>query len=193
VIVGFNTLMMLDLVFIISTLLFSFLCLIEVVVFDEEILLAACFFCFVFFMFNSVGNSVFNTLSSRATKFEVDLLVSFGLKKNGIEAHFQNFLLSRSFSSKFSVLFTLITQFLTKISGFSAHKFGATLYYQSVNQLTSLLVFENKLIAHLQKKSTSLLFYPLIFQTAKKNVKPLANLSFKNDKGVSCSILKGLT
>merc|ERR1712086_285462 len=151
VIVGFNTLMMLDLVFIISALLFSLLCLIEVIVFDEEILLAMCFFCFVFFMFNSVGNSVFNTLSSRATKFEVDLLVSFGLKKNGIEAHFQNFILSRSFSSKFGVLFTLITQLFTKISKFSAHKFEANLYHQSVNQLTSLLIFENKLIAYLQK------------------------------------------
>lgn len=70
--------MMFDFVFIFSLILFSLLCVIEVIVFDEEILLALCFFCFIFFMFNNVGGSIFDTLTARATKFEEDLLVSFG-------------------------------------------------------------------------------------------------------------------
>lgn len=185
--------MMFDFVFIFSLILFSLLCVIEVIVFDEEILLALCFFCFIFFMFNNVGGSIFDTLTARATKFEEDLLVSFGLDKKNIEKNFQNFVVSRNFSSKFAVLLLLITRFLTTFSAHSTHKLEAALYAQSINQLTTLLTFENKLVAYLQKKSVSLLFYPLIFQTAKKSVKSLINFSAKSEKNVSRVILKGLT
>jgi hypothetical protein len=77
--------------FIVFIVLYSALCGIEFIVFNEEILLALCFFSFVFFSFNSFSDSVFTSLAQRASKFEADFLVSFSAKKKSLTTDFQHF------------------------------------------------------------------------------------------------------
>lgn len=55
-------------------LVFSFL---EVIVFDEEVLLALCFVCFIFFAYSYLSNSIYDIFEDRANKFESDLLLAF--------------------------------------------------------------------------------------------------------------------
>jgi hypothetical protein len=172
---------MFDLFFIVSLLTFSALCFLEVVVFDEEILLAMCFFCFVFFMFNSTGDSIFENLTARAVKFESDLLQSFGFEKINIQKNFSNFVLSLNFTTKFAILFSMLSSFFSSFSKNAIFKLELTLFSHAISQLTTMTLFENKLVSFLQKKSVSLLLYPLIFKTSKKNVKFLTTFLNKSE------------
>ena len=76
--------MMFDIIFIAFLLIFSLLCFVEFIVFNEEVLLALCFFSFIFFSFNTLSDSVAESFESRALKFENDLLVSFDITKKSI-------------------------------------------------------------------------------------------------------------
>jgi len=184
---------MFDIFFILSFFSFSVFCFFEIVVFDEEILLALCFFSFVFFMFNSIGASVFENLTSRAVKFESDLLQSFSSEKTNIQQNFNNFMLSLNFTAKFSVLFSLLSFFLSFFSKNLNFKLESSLFSHSVSQLTVMSLTEKKLVSFLQKKSVSILLYPLIFKTSKKNVKSLVTFLKKDASNSLNSILKSLT
>ena len=171
--------LMFDVFFIVSVFLFSVLCFFEIVVFNEEILLALCFFSFIFFSFNSMGDSIFDTFQSRAAKFEEDLLISFSSTKISLVSKFTDFLLSRGFPTKFKVLQLCVANYLTVFSRFFMHKWFALFLTSSQAKLAELSAFENKLIAIFQEKSVSLLFYPLIFQSVKSSVALLTSSQAK--------------
>ena len=173
---------MFDIFFIASLFLFSILCFLEFIVFNEEILLALCFFSFIFFSFNTLGDSVFDIFQSRAAKFEADLLLSFGLTKKSLVSKFDNFLSSRGFVSKFKVLSSCVSNYLTVFTKYSSFKLSSVFLSASFAKLAELSAFEGKLIAAFQKKCVSLLLYPLIFQTAKNNVAFLTNIASSGSK-----------
>jgi hypothetical protein len=177
VIVEFYFLVMFDIFFIISLFIFSLFCFFEVLIFNEEVLLALCFFCFIFFSFNSLGDSVLDIFQSRAAKFESDLLLSFNLTKQSIVKLFDNYFVSRGFSSKFSVLSLTISNYLNSYTTYSSFKLTRLFYSVSLSKLSELVAFESKLVVAFQKKSVSLLLYPLIFQTAKSNISLLTGFS----------------
>jgi len=170
---------MFDVFFIVSFFFFSILCFFEIVVFNEEILLALCFFSFIFFSFNSMGDSIFDTFQSRAAKFEEDLLISFSSSKTGLVSKFSDLLLSRGFFTKFKILQLCVTNYLTVFSRFFMHKWFALFLASSQAKLAELSAFENKLIAIFQEKSVSLLLYPLIFQSVKSSVALLTSAGAK--------------
>jgi hypothetical protein len=173
------------------------LCFLEVIIFNEEILLALCFFSFFFFCFNSLGSSVFDIFYSRATKFEADLLVSYSLSKQSITKLFDNYLASRGFSSKFKILAILSSNYLSSFLNYSIFKLTSSFYTLCSLKLSELAAFESKLLSVLQKKGVSLLLYPLIFQTAKNNLNLLTGLKSKGTVSLSfpskVSVLKTLS
>jgi hypothetical protein len=114
--------MMFDIFFIVSLFVFSALCFLEIVVFNEEILLALCFFSFIFFAFNSMGDSIYDSFQSRAAKFEEDLLISFSATKESLNSKFTSFISSRGFVSKFKILSLCVTNYLTVFTSFSSYK-----------------------------------------------------------------------
>jgi len=114
--------MMFDIYFIVSLFVFSGLCFLEVIVFNEEILLAMCFFCFIFFSFNSLGDSIFETFQSRASKFEEDLLISYSNTKDNINSKFDNYTSFRSFVSKFKVISLSVEYYLTTFTNYYTYK-----------------------------------------------------------------------
>jgi hypothetical protein len=188
---------MLDIYFIASILVFSILCFLEFIVFNEEILLALCFFCFIFFSFNTMGDSIFDTFQSRALKFEADLLLSFDISKQTILAKFSNLLSSRGFVSKFKVLSICVSAYLSVFTKYSASKLSEGFYSACFFKLAELSIFETKLIASFQKKCVSLLLYPLIFQTSQNSKLFIANLALTTKQSSSFStkvtILKNLS
>jgi hypothetical protein len=86
-------------------LLVSFL---ELLVFNEEVLLALCFIAFVFFAYSFLGQTVFSIFDDRSKKFETDLLHAFKIKLEGIHTFFNVLLIMRGFSSKLTVLEVLL-------------------------------------------------------------------------------------
>jgi len=162
--------LMFDIFFIVSLFLFSVMCFFELIVFNEEILLALCFFSFIFFSFNSMGDSIFDTFQSRASKFEEDLLISFNSSKESLGSKFLGFISSRGFVSKFKILSICVTNYLTVFTRFYSYKWFALFLSTSLAKLAELSVFESKLVATFQEKSVSLLLYPLIFQSSKSSV-----------------------
>jgi hypothetical protein len=191
---------MFDIYFIVSLLIFSILCFLEFIVFNEEILLALCFFSFVFFCFNLLSDSVFLSFQERATKFESDLLVSFNAIKQSTLSSFDSFLNSRGFSLKTKILLTNINSFFSVLTNYS--KYAHFFLFSSIcyTKLTELRILNDKLFLEFQKKTISLLLYPLIFQTTKNNLNFLTainsnitsslNTKLTNNK---ISMLKSLT
>lgn len=112
---------MFDIYFIVSLFIFSILCFFEIIVFNEEILLALCFFSFVFFSFNAMGDSIFDTFQQRAAKFEEDLLVSFNETKKTLTTKFSNFLKVRGFVSKFQILSACVVNYLTVLKSYNSY------------------------------------------------------------------------
>jgi hypothetical protein len=187
---------MFDIWFIVSLLVFSALCFVEFFVFNEETLLALCFFSFIFFSFNSMGDTVVDIFQSRALKFESDLLLSFNLSKQSVMKSFSEYFLSRGFGSKLKILFITVSNHLSLSSKYSSFKFSRVFYLAGFSKLFELISFENKLFSSFHKKSVSLLLYPLIFQTTKTNVSFLANLSAIDRSHFSCvktSVLKSIS
>jgi hypothetical protein len=127
-----------------------------------------------------MGNSVFETFQSRASKFEEDLLLSFSLAKQTINNQFTSFMLSRGFVSKFKILSLCVTNFLTIFTKHSTFKLNSLFISYSFSKLTELVILESKLSLIFQKKSVSLLLYPLIFKTSKNNVAFLTDLAFNS-------------
>lgn len=188
---------MFDIFFIVSLFIFSVLCFIEVLIFNEEVLLALCFFCFIFFSFNSLGDSVVDIFQSRASKFESDLLLSFNLTKQSVVKLFDNYFVSRGFSAKFKIISITVSNYLNSTAKHSSLTLNRLFYSISLSKLSELVAFESKLITAFQKKSVSLLLYPLIFQTAKSSISLLANLSSGVGKSASfktkISVLKSIS
>jgi hypothetical protein len=166
---------MFDIYFIVSLFLFSILCFFELIIFNEEILLALCFFSFIFFMFNSMGDTIYETFKSRATKFEEDLLISFGLSKQALTAKFAGYLALRGFASKFTILSTSINNYLVTFTRYYSYKSFTLFLTSSQSKLNELSIFESKLITVFQEKCVSLFLYPLIFTTSKNNIVLLEN------------------
>lgn len=170
-------LLMFDIFFIVSLAVFSVLCFFEVLIFNEEVLLALCFFSFIFFSFNSLGDSVVDIFHSRAAKFESDLLLSFNITKASFVTLFDNYFTLRGFGSKFQILSIIVSNYLSLSVKYSDFKFTRLFHSVCLAKLHELVAFEAKLLLAFQKKSISLLLYPLIFQTAKSNISLLSGLS----------------
>ena len=158
---------MFDLFFLGSIFFFSILCFLEVVVFNEEILLALCFFSFVFFAFNSLGASIFESFNSRSAKFESDLLESYSFTKDLLVSTFKGALISRDFVTKLQLLSELVSVYLVKFRSYSKFQLNTTLSTLCLAKLGEFYTFENKLLESYKSKITSLLLYPLIFSTVK--------------------------
>jgi hypothetical protein len=157
--------MMFDIVFIGFLFLFSILCFIEFIVFNEEILLALCFFCFIFFCFNTLSISVSDNFNSRASKFESDLLISFNSNKNSLIASFNSYFQTRGFSVKFKFLLFSIVSFLNISKSHSTLKLSTFFFASAFSKLTEFLLFESNLALKSQSNSITTLLYPLIFKT----------------------------
>ena len=178
--------MMFDIFFIVFLFIFTALCLVEFIVFNEEILLALCFFSFIFYCFNTLSNSVFNSFEDRASKFESDLLISYSSNKNVLIKNFQKFFKLRGFNVKFKILLTTVVSYFKQFTSYSIHKFSISIFAFSSSKLTELALTDQKLIATFQKNCIITLLYPLIHNTTKTNSISLVS-SFINSKITSRS------
>lgn len=185
---------MFDVFFIISLFSFAVFCFLEIIIFNEEVLLALCFFSFIFFIFNAMNATIFDIFHSRATKFESDLLISFNAAKNSISDKFLGFLASRYFVFKLKIMLSLVSDFLSTFLVYSTYNQKATFYSLCCAKLLELAASENKLLAAFRKKTVSLLLYPLIFKSASNSSFILDNsLNSTSSFPAKIAILKSIS
>jgi hypothetical protein len=149
-------------------LFFSILCFIEFIVFNEEILLALCFFSFVFFCFNSLSDSVYESFEARAAKIEADLLLSYASRHQTSVKAFENFLSFRGHTARYQMLNLAIISLFTRSNKFALVDATSKFKTFSFEKLAELIVIENKLVESFRKDCVSVLLYPLIFKTIKQ-------------------------
>jgi hypothetical protein len=186
--------MMFDIIFIAFLLIFSLLCFVEFIVFNEEVLLALCFFSFIFFSFNTLSDSVAESFESRALKFENDLLVSFDITKKSITTNFFSLIELRNFVLQSKIFFTSILVYINLIKTFAIHQLVSNTLSITASKLNELQLLNNKLILNFQKNSIITLLYPLILKTIKINQLSFGkSLSSKVSFKSSTSFLKNLS
>ena len=168
--------------------LFSFF---DIIVFNEEILLALCFLSFLFYCFNTLSESVALSFETRAAKFEEDLLSTFDSSKNVLISDFNTSLKQQNFVNKFSILMTSLLHYLTVCSTFLEYK-SSWIYHQAcISKLNELTIANRNFVTFFQKACVVQLLYSLILKksnndltflmTSSKTTKKLSelkNLSF---------------
>jgi len=85
-------------------LIFSFT---EIIVFNEEVLLALCFVAFVFFAYSKLNDSISMFFKDNALKLENDLLFSLILKSEKIVSQFEQYYFSQKLQNSNSLLETI--------------------------------------------------------------------------------------
>ena len=113
---------MVELNVIFSLFFFCLFSMFDIIVFNEEILLALCFLSFLFYCFNTLSGSVADSFESRASKFESDLLVTFGSSKTILISDFNTNFQMQNFISKFSILMVSLSSFLLVCVDFLQYK-----------------------------------------------------------------------
>jgi hypothetical protein len=161
----------------------------ELIVFNEEVLLALCFIGFIFFAYSYLNQTVFDIFQDRADKFEADLLSAFKGKFDGSVTFFQELLFIKGFSQKLSVFEALTDNYVNVI----VLALNKQLTVDSANlisgKLNEIFMFEQKIVTKAQESCIQTVLYPLIFTLGKdymtllKNVKRNSSqLSKKNDE-----------
>lgn len=85
----------------------------DIIIFNEEILLTLCFLSFLFYCFNTLGGSIFLSFEARASKFEEDLLFSFGFSKLALINEFGEHLNLQFFAEQFKILMSSLLSFIS--------------------------------------------------------------------------------
>ena len=62
----------------------------ELLIFNEEVLLALCFVSFVFFAYSYLNETIAAIFADRANKFETDIIAAFEAKYNAITLYASN-------------------------------------------------------------------------------------------------------
>lgn len=185
---------MLDISFILFLFIFSILCFIEFIVFNEEILLALCFFSFIFFSFNTLSTTVLESFEDRASKFESELLFSFGVNCESFSQNFTNIYSMKSFNHKFKILITSITTSLSHSKNYVAFLTAESLMLNVLAKLNELVIIDTKLLDLFQKNCMATLLYPQIFGYSNLNIKAFSSITKMSEKSTTNSItLKSLS
>jgi hypothetical protein len=169
---------------ILAIFFLSLFSMFDIIVFNEEVLLTLCFLSFLFYCFNSLSDSIFDSFEARASKFEQDLLISFGISKDSLMQEFSTFSKLRSFVGQFSILMSCLSFFLSRCLVFLNTK-PTWVYYQAcVTKLGEFVLVTKKFASVFQKSCVVQLLYSLILKKSTndlafltKTVTPVSKLS----------------
>jgi len=161
---------MFDLYFIVFIFIFSVSCFFEFIVFNEEVLLTLCFLSFIFFIFNSLSETVSETFLSRASQFENDLFASFKAKQQRILSTFMSTLTSKDSFLKLQIVENSILFYLMTYSASCKTKLLVALNETTLSKMSELFIFERTSTESTQKHCVRALLYLLIFKTSKSYI-----------------------
>jgi len=155
---------------VLAIFLLCLLSFFEFIVFNEEILLALCFLSFLFYCFNTLSSSIFAIFESRANKYEQDLLASFGVTKMSLINDFNARLNSKSIVVQSAILFSCITQYLTKYAIFVKCESSWSLFQTGLLKFDELILANKNFVDLFQKSVVIRLLYSLILKKSNNDL-----------------------
>jgi hypothetical protein len=153
-----NHLIILSIVIII----FSFL---EVIVFDEEVLLAMCFVCFVFFAYSYLNNTIYSLFEDRSMKIEQDLLLSFEMLLTQKFEYSSKLLADKALTSKLKMFEELEANRFASIKAESLFKLQSFIYNQTAVLLADSTTIEKSILLNMQQKKLECSVYPFVYSS----------------------------
>lgn len=151
-------------IFILAALIviFSFL---EIIVFDEEVLLALCFVSFIFFAYSYLNLSIYELFEDRSNKFETDLLIAFEGKYSQMLILSKSFSLDKSLSKKISIVSKLEKASLKTLKASLLMKLNAHINNLVTTLLNDTLTIEKKIAFEVQQNKIERVIYPFIYSS----------------------------
>lgn len=135
----------------------------EIIVFNEEVLLALCFISFVFFARNYLTDTVFAIFNDHAVKIESDILLAFESKHVAISTHAGDLALSKMFLSGLTLLESFIRTYNVFIFNNVQVSYRSSFLTLTVSRLNEIALAERILKNVSQKANIQNGIYPVIF------------------------------
>lgn len=144
---------------------FLALSFLEIIVFDEELLLAMCFICFMFFAYSYLNQSVDSIFNDRKAKIEIDLLVAFDEKIAQNQKYADKLTLDKVLLSKIQLINVLNNIKINLLFENTSLKYSAFLTGFASNILKDVAVM--KTFVKNKKKQVKLerIFYMFLYKT----------------------------
>ena len=143
----------------------------ELIVFNEEVLLALCFISFVFFAYNYMSETIAAIFVDRAVKFEADILVAFEAKHSAISSYANDLLLSKMLFQGLTFFEVAVRQYNEFLFTSACSSRRLTIISMTIAKFNDAVLAERKFKSSSQKTNVQSSVYPLIFSLAKKDFK----------------------
>ena len=150
-----------------SCFIFLFLCFFELLIFNEEVFLAFCFFLFIFCGYQFFNQTSEDFFSTRARSIEESIFSIFVIKHENIKGTFKNFIDTRCMKGLYCLAFCLQffkTLLVKKIISSQRHSIINPIFLKIQEVSTS----GNYQKQEMKKKFTNFCLYPIVFLFCKR-------------------------
>ena len=140
----------------------------EIIVFNEEVLLALCFVFFVFCAYSYLSDTVSEAFESRAAKFESDILAAFQSKYISIESFSSELLESKAILTGFTLYEACLINYFTAVSSKLKSSRQTTLLLVTNQKLSEVALNNRRIKALSLQANLESLVFPIVFTLVNK-------------------------
>tara|TARA_B110000046_G_scaffold171804_1_gene193006 strand:- start:12498 stop:13088 length:591 start_codon:yes stop_codon:yes gene_type:complete len=141
----------------------------ELLVFDEEVLLALCFVCFIFFAYSSLNLSVSEFFEERSAKFESDLILAFDDKfsyKSQLSAKLSA---DKVLSKKLSTFTISESLHLEELAQLQVKKLQSYINVSVLSLLSDTKTLETRAFSEIQSSKMECTIYSFLYSLVLRN------------------------
>ena len=159
---------------------------IEIIVHNEEVLLALCFVSFIFFAYSYLSDSVYEDFQKKVETLEGQLFSVISERFNSILVHFDELFLFKSLEAKLSIIENLLySRIFFHFFSFQQQALKDRVSSLITGKLMEVVRAEAKIVEEIQKKTMKSVLVSLILPASSFNyLKPLKQAMLADDSKV---------
>ena len=159
---------------------------IEIIVHNEEVLLALCFISFIFFAYSYLSDSVYEDFQKKVETLEGQLFSVISERFNSILVHFDELVLFKSLEAKLSIIENLLySRIFFHFFSFQQQALKDRVSSLITGKLMEVVRAEAKIVEEIQKKTMKSVLVSLILPASSFNyLKPLKQAMLADDSKV---------
>jgi hypothetical protein len=159
---------------------------IEIIVHNEEVLLALCFISFIFFAYSYLSDSVYEDFQKKVETLEGQLFSVISERFNSILVHFDELFLFKSLEAKLSIIENLLySRIFFHFFSFQQQALKDRVSSLITGKLMEVVRAEAKIVEEIQKKTMKSVLVSLILPASSFNyLKPLKQAMLADDSKV---------
>tara|TARA_B110000902_G_scaffold236538_1_gene282763 strand:+ start:2509 stop:3084 length:576 start_codon:yes stop_codon:yes gene_type:complete len=158
----------------------------EIIVHNEEVLLALCFISFIFFAYSYLSDSVYEDFQKKVETLEGQLFSVISERFNSILAHFDELFLFKSLEAKLSIIENLLySRIFFHFFSFQQQALKDRVSSLITGKLMEVVRAEAKIVEEIQKKTMKSVLVSLILPASSFDyLKPLKQAMLADDSKV---------